>query len=220
MAVKTLRRLVARARFTDSASYWRRRYAGGGTSGAGSTGRLARFKADTVNRLVKEHGIESVLELGCGDGQQLELLDIPDYTGVDVSPEAVEACSQRCAGQPNRNVFVAGEQPLPTVDMALSMDVLLHLVEDEVYEKYLHDLFGAATRLVVIYDADRDGMRRDAHVRHRNFTEWIAGNVAGWQLERVVAGPWPYEPESPQDTSDAGFHVYRPRTDMVTEVVR
>src|SRR5438270_10704846 len=72
-----VRRLAGRAGFDNSSSYWNRRYVAGGTSGAGSYGRLARFKADVLNAFVAESGIASVIEFGCGDGAQLALSNYP-----------------------------------------------------------------------------------------------------------------------------------------------
>lgn len=54
--------------FPGSAAYWEKRYERGGTSGPGSCGRLAQFKAEVVNRFVAEHDVQSVVEFGCGDG--------------------------------------------------------------------------------------------------------------------------------------------------------
>ena len=48
-------------------------YASGGSSGPGSYGRLAAGKADFLNRFVEDHQIKTVLEIGCGDGNQLSL---------------------------------------------------------------------------------------------------------------------------------------------------
>ena len=41
--------------FTDSRSYWERRYAKGGDSGPGSYEELASFKATILNDFVAEH---------------------------------------------------------------------------------------------------------------------------------------------------------------------
>jgi hypothetical protein len=78
--------------FKNSSKYWDRRYKTGGNSGAGSYGRLAKFKANFLNEFVDEHHIQSVIEYGSGDGAQLKLVRYPSYTGVDISPIAVEKC--------------------------------------------------------------------------------------------------------------------------------
>ena len=89
-------RPVARLRhltFKGSAKYWEDRYARGGTSGAGSYGRAAEWKAQIVNAWVRELGITSVIDWGCGDGNQLSLADYPRYLGLDRSPSAVRRLS-------------------------------------------------------------------------------------------------------------------------------
>ena len=75
--------------FEGSQEYWERRYAGGGTSGAGSAGRLAAFKAQFLNDFVRAHDVTSVVEFGCGDGNQLALAAYPRYLGLDVSPASL-----------------------------------------------------------------------------------------------------------------------------------
>ena len=55
---------VRRLAFPGSVSYWEARYREGGTSGPGSYGRLAEFKAVTLNEFVRSRDIRSVLEPG------------------------------------------------------------------------------------------------------------------------------------------------------------
>src|SRR3979490_3302299 len=76
-------------RFLSSSSYWKERYQRGIGSGHGSRGHLAEFKAAALNLFVKENGVTSVVEFGCGDGAQLKLADYTQYTGIDVSPQAI-----------------------------------------------------------------------------------------------------------------------------------
>ena len=78
------KRLVERRRFPGSQAYWEQHYRSGGDSGPGSRGVLAQYKAEFVNAFVERHDIESVAELGCGDGSQLALARYPAYVGLDV----------------------------------------------------------------------------------------------------------------------------------------
>ena len=78
----------------SSTDYWQRRYERGKTSGAGSYGRLAVYKANFINTMVEMEGLESVVELGSGDGNQAQLFDIPKYTGLDVSDLCVRRCNE------------------------------------------------------------------------------------------------------------------------------
>ena len=51
-------------------------------------------------------------------------------------------------------------------DLAISLDVVYHLVEQDVFDAYLHSLFTAAERFVIAYSSDHDAPAL-GHVRHR-----------------------------------------------------
>ena len=199
--------------FPGVGPYWETRYAKGGTSGAGSVGRLAEFKAEVLNGFVAQHGIESVLELGCGDGSQLELARYPSYVGVDVSRTAIELCRSHFAGDPGKRFFLASERGEyeGMYDLVLSLDVIFHLVEDKVYEEYMADLLRHAGRFIIIYSSnyDDDPERPWAlHVRHRQFSNFFAELTDQWRLMTKVDNPYPFCPENPDDTSFASFYIY------------
>ncbi|HBK05903.1 MAG TPA: hypothetical protein DDZ81_08550 [Acetobacteraceae bacterium] len=191
----------------SSSAYWDTRYRAGGASGAGSLGRLARFKAGVINRFIQDNHIGSVIDLGCGDGSQLALLDLPrDYVGVDVAPAALARCAARF---PNR-LFVPYEivGSLPRAELTLSLDVIYHLVEDTVFAETMRWLFGLATRFVVIYASNVDADSPAPHVRHRTFTRHVAETQPEWRLLAHVINPCPYDPNRPDDTSFADFFIY------------
>jgi SAM-dependent methyltransferase len=191
----------------SSGDYWEARYRRGGASGAGSLGRLARFKAGVINRFVQDNAIRSMIDLGCGDGSQLALLRPPDdYVGVDVSPTTLARCAARF---PDRR-FVAYEQSalLPPADLTLSLDVIYHLVEDAVFVAMMQRLFALATRFVLIYASNADVAWPAPHVRHRAFTTHVAATQPDWRLLAHVLNPCPYDPAHPNDTSFADFFVY------------
>jgi len=81
--------------FEGSATYWDREYRLGRTSGRGSYGLLAQFKAEVLNDFVERNGVRSIIEYGCGDGNQLSLAHYPQYIGIDVSPTAIDNCRRR-----------------------------------------------------------------------------------------------------------------------------
>jgi len=56
----------------QSGSYWEDRYATGDDSGLGSYDELARYKAQIINEFVREKQVDSVVDFGCGDGNQLQ----------------------------------------------------------------------------------------------------------------------------------------------------
>ena len=196
--------------FPGSAEYWRERYAAGGDSGAGSYGKFAAFKAKVLNALFEEQGVTSVVEFGSGDGNQLTLLQVPDYLGVDISAEAVALCRERFAGVPGRRFVLTDDyRPAPT-DCALSLDVIYHLVEEAAFDTYMRRLFAAASRLVVIYSSNRDADAADgAHVRHRRFTDWVTAHEPRWRLLRQVPNEHPFRGDY-RSGSFADFYIYAP----------
>lgn len=210
------RRLVRTASFPGSRDYWERRYRSGGNSGSGSFGQLAEFKAATLNQFVVDEDIASVVEFGCGDGNQLARLCFPRYLGLDVSPAAIGKCAERFGDDATKSFLLYDPASFhdpagfATADLAMSIDVLYHLVEHDVWETHLRHLFAAGRRFVVLYAADLDDARPAAHVRHRPFSRWVTEHVPGWELTDVVPNPFPYDPARPTETTFAAFHVYRP----------
>lgn len=186
---------VRRLLFRGSGRYWERRYATGGGSGAGSSGAAARWKADVVNAWVREYGVESVVDYGCGDGNQLALAEYPRYLGLDRSPTAIRTCIARFRDDRTKSFLHYDPEVLSDparwlcADLALSMEVLFHLVEDDVFEDYLRRLFGSAQRFVAICSIDTSGGEGSPHERYRRFTEWIRANSPQWQLLRRVDPP-------------------------------
>ena len=151
---KLLRRFGIRPSDTfSSANYWDSRYNAGGNSGAGSYGQLASYKADVINQLVGELAINSMIEFGSGDGNQASMLDVPDYVGIDVSKNAVEIASARLQDDKHKKFHISDAFDVPKrgYDMAISLDVIYHLIEDEVFPKYMSDMCAASKKYVLIY---------------------------------------------------------------------
>jgi Methyltransferase domain len=197
------------ARF-DSSSYWDSRYAQGGNSGDGSYGALAEFKAGVLNAFVAENRIGSVIEFGCGDGSQLSLARYPQYVGIDVSPTALRRCHDLFRGDATKSFRRYGEPGAKVLraDLVLSLDVIYHLVEDDVYNNHMRDVFAAATRFVIIYSDDVEAPRDLLHVRHRKFSEWIGQNQPSWRLMRHIPNKFPWDVETASG-SFSDFWIYQ-----------
>jgi SAM-dependent methyltransferase len=187
--------LRQRISYPGSAHFWEGNYAQGRTSGSGSYGELADGKGRFLNDLVRARAVGSVIEFGCGDGNQLALADYPRYIGLDVSRSAVRLCQQRFADDPGKSFFLydggcfTDRAGLFTADLALSLDVVYHLTEDAVFRAYLTHLFAAGQRLVVIYSTNTELAGTAPHVRHRHFTPWVAASFPQWRLTGVTPGP-------------------------------
>jgi SAM-dependent methyltransferase len=190
--ISLLRQRIA---YSDSANFWEGNYAQGRTSGAGSYGRLAEGKRQFLNELVSARAVRSVIEFGCGDGNQLSLAEYPSYIGLDVSRTAIGLCQRRFAGDTTKSFFLydgacfTDRAGVFRAELALSLDVVYHLTEDAVFEAYLRHLFGAGQRLVVIYSTNTEIGGTAPHVRHRRFTPWVEAACPQWRLVRVAPGP-------------------------------
>jgi SAM-dependent methyltransferase len=197
--------------FRDSSSYWEKRYQKGRTSGVGSYGRLAEFKAEILNDFVERNGIQSVIEFGCGDGTQLALANYPRYVGIDVAQGSIAICEHRFAGDTTKSFHLTTAIPkdLGSFDLALSLDVIYHLVEDAVFDSYMRSLFAHAGRSVIIYSSNKVESSGVPHVRHRLFTKWIEQHVPQWKQSAYVANKYPYDPKRPDDSSFADFYFFQ-----------
>jgi hypothetical protein len=195
--------------FRTSPDYWETRYAVGGNSGVGSYGKFSKFKAEVLNRFVEERAIQSVMEFGCGDGNQLGLAVYPRYSGYDVSKVAVETCRLRFANDSTKSFGLLDEYKGEQAELVLSLDVIYHLVEDDVFDRYMRSLFDAATHYVIIYSSNTDdnGGYDGSHVRHRMFTRWLPDNRPSWTLIQHIPNRYPYQGDYTQG-SFADFYVY------------
>jgi cyclopropane fatty-acyl-phospholipid synthase-like methyltransferase len=156
---------------------------------------VARFKAEALNQFVVEHHVESVLEFGCGDGHQLSLASYPRYIGLDVSRTAVSRCAELFAADTTKSFLLY--HPMAFInhdaikaDIAVSLDVILHLVEDEVFDTHMRHLFGAAARYVAVFSSNREAACSEPHVRHRIFTSWVEAHAPDWQMLGRVVNPY------------------------------
>jgi SAM-dependent methyltransferase len=201
--------------FEGSGSYWEKRYIAGGNSGPGSYGDLATFKAKILNEFIAAENVPSVIEFGCGDGHQLSLARYPRYLGLDVSGAAIASCRTLFADDPSKAFGMMQNFKGDRADTILSLDVIYHLVEDTIFEKYMTTIFDCAQRWVVIYSSNFDGLDESLaeHVRHRKFTSWIAANRPEWYCADVIKNAFPYKGDY-QTGSHADFHFFAKREEV------
>ncbi len=168
----------------------------------------ADYKAGVLNRFVKLNDVASVVEWGCGDGNQLTLAKYPRYLGLDVAPDAVRQCALRFNDDQTKSFMSCGRNEFfdraqfVHADLALSLDVTYHLVELDVFESYLDRLFTSADRFVILYSTDDDRPRVAPHIVHRPFTDWVEHNKPDWELvERI-------ERNGKTDPTETDFFIY------------
>lgn len=198
--------------FRTSGEFWETRYNFGGNSGKGSYGKLAEFKAEIINQFVKDHKIKTVIEYGCGDGNQLKFADYPAYTGFDVAQTAVDMCKSVFANDHTKAFKNIADYDGERADLTLSLDVIYHLIEDPVFNNYMTQLFDSADRYVIIYSSNYDdaGQAVD-HVKHRQFTKWIAEHRCEWQLIQKIDNKYPFIGNN-KTGSRADFFIYKKKS--------
>ena len=205
-------RNIRAEKIDSSAGYWEARYHDGGDSGAGSYGRLALFKAQFLNEFVRTRNVRSVLEFGSGDGAQLLLAEYPSYTGLDVSRTILAEVRKKFRDRPNMKFVHASDySPELKAELVLSLDVIYHLVENDVFHSYMQRLFDASLRYVIIYSSNDNRGFVSPHVRHRKFTRWVGRNRHDFTLVILQLNPYPEDPADPENTSFADFYVFEKR---------
>lgn len=193
----------------NSSQYWESRYSSGGTSGDGSYGHLASFKARTINNIIKQHNILSVVDYGVGDGNQSNLIDTANitYYGIDISKTAINLCKRKFS---DNKIFMTVEDFCCLsikCELAISCDVIYHLVEEDVYQNYMKNLCKFSTGYVLIYAKNQD-LDHVTHVKFRQFSNFMDSN--NYKLIEYIANPYPqrFIGQDNKNTSPSDFYLY------------
>lgn len=209
--VKIYRKIRGTSEFTTSKKYWDDRYKSGGNSGAGSHNNLAEFKAEIINEFLDSKKIESVIEFGCGDGNQLKYFSPKKYFGYDVSKKAIQLCTKLYESDPTKKFYLMKSHNNETAELTMSLDVIYHLIEDQVFSDYMNKLFDASTKFVIIYSSNTDARDLNtAHVKQRKFTDWVEQNKTAFKLIEHIPNKYPFDGNA-QRTSIADFFIYEKR---------
>ena len=181
-------RLMLHLKF-NSGDYWKVRYRASGDSGLGSYGTYCQNKANVLNQILERFQIEDVIEFGCGDGNQLKYYQVKKYLGLDISDDAILRCREIFKADRSKSFmqynprafFNSGDIFAATA--AISIDVIFHLVEDQVFAKYMEDLFSCAERYVIISSSNHSNNHGGKpHVKHHMFTDYIDHKWKEWKL--------------------------------------
>lgn len=118
---------------------WGKNAAGEGISGSGSSVKSTAIYRAFLADFMKDTGVTSVVDAGCGDWNFSQLVDWTgiDYKGYDIVGSLIEKDKQKF-GKPNIQFFQADivEADLPPADLLVSKHVLQHLPNADV-QKFL-----------------------------------------------------------------------------------
>lgn len=174
----------------NSKQYWNDRYVKGQNSGLGSYDKYAEFKADIINSFIKENKINSIVDYGVGDGNQLKLINTENliYTGIDVSEFIISKCKEEFKEDKTKTFLHVGNiDDELKAELILSCDVIYHLIEEEVYKEYMENLFSMSKKYVIIY-APNMNYNEAVHVKKREFMEYIFDNYTNFNLVKRIKG--------------------------------
>lgn len=131
-------------------NYWDRRYKEGGTSGKGSIGRLKAWKWNTISRYINKP--ENVIDVGCGDLTMWDEMDwdLNSYIGLDISETIIKRNKQR---QPDFRFICTSADVYHELqgEVVLCLDLLFHIMDDDIYEKTLKNLCQYSEKWIFIY---------------------------------------------------------------------
>jgi len=181
-------------------TFWNDRYKSGGNSGLGSYGKCANGKASVINNYIKKYNIKTISDFGCGDGNQISLLEgYENYCGYDISPYIIDACKNKFENN-KFMTFTNNVNEIPNAELTLSLDVLYHLVNICDFELYLSQLFDKSKKYVLIFSSNHDRNSGINHIYHRKFTDWVDKHHTKFKLIEEINNFY--------DTS-AQFYLYK-----------
>ena len=137
------------------------------------------------------------------------MYNFKNYFGLDVSQTSIKLCKEQYAGDSSKSfmlydpAFFARVGNFVKSDVTLSSEVLFHLVEEDVFHKYLNDLFSMAKKAVIIISTDHsDNTNCPRHIKHRVFSDYVSKTFTEWEKVKVEL------PEGLKADYSDYFHLY------------
>jgi SAM-dependent methyltransferase len=132
-------------------------------SGVGSRGTSLNEKRQMLVNVLNMIRPNSTLDVGSGDAEATRGLAIPNYTGIDLSNEAIRLAS---AARPLDTFHVGTLVDYPLeADLTICQDVLIHQSDEPTYRDLVRRLLLSARRALLIsgYEQEPQGDRTMTH---------------------------------------------------------
>lgn len=151
--------------------YWEKRYKSGGNSGAGSYSIECDFKVEFINSIIEKKNIQTINDFGCGDGNVIsQIKGFNQYVGYDISSTAVNKCDLKLGSNPKYKFINSISEFIPS-DLSTSIDVIYHILEEELFTEYLQSLYDYSTKYILVYGVDQNSEYSGNHVKYRKFSD-------------------------------------------------
>jgi len=197
--------------FETSEKYWKDRYKNGGNSGTGSQGDIGKYKFKIISDFIHKNNIKSIIDFGCGDCAILKNSKYQHYMGFDISEDALKICREKYLTNNKYSFNLLNKYSGEIVDLSLSIDVIYHLVENDVYFSYLSMLFESSDKYVIIYSTNSEGKHYN-HIKHRRFTEYISNTFVNFKLINIIYNKYSKVLSKERHRSSASFYIYEKQT--------
>jgi hypothetical protein len=160
------------------------RYLTGGNSGTGSVSKYSNDKAYVINSFIQNNTIHSIVEWGVGDGKQLSKYDFNqvNYVGYDISKYIINKLNKVNKNE-NYKFLLSNQYHNEKYDLALSIEVIFHLIDDSIYENYMARLFNSSQKFVIIFSTNFNS-NVDAHCMHHEIKSYISKHFKEFVLEK------------------------------------
>ena len=190
-ALKKIKKPPDNNRKFDYKKYWQERYCTGETSGLGSYGLLAEYKAEIINDYIKNNDIKSVIEFGCGDGNQLKLMNYEKYWGLDVAKSAIDICRSLFKNDDSKSFMLYDPKyfynnDFVKADLVVCLDVLYHITDEDEFQKTLHDIFSCSTKYIILYTIIHEyESEPNSHIMYRDTMAYLS-KIPDFKVERIL----------------------------------
>src|SRR5215469_15301440 len=138
----------------NNTDFWNHRYRWFPQLGSGpsSRGYAALYKQEVIKRVIAEHDVRSILDIGCGDMCWLdqEILDRCRYLGLDIAAVAVERgrAAHPAAGFA---LFDITTQPFAgDYDLVVSFDPLIHKIDRSTFDTAVDNVLATIRKMGLI----------------------------------------------------------------------
>lgn len=131
-------------------------------------------KIKYLNSWIDQYNIDSIIDFGCGTSPYIENLKCKNYLGVDVSETAIKVCQNKFKNDPSKRFNLMNKRIEEKSIMTVSLDVVYYLVEDNVFNQYMLNLFNSSNRFVIIYSTNYNHYNElIPYIKHRQITDWV-----------------------------------------------
>jgi cyclopropane fatty-acyl-phospholipid synthase-like methyltransferase len=186
----------------NTKNIWESRYNNGGNSGNGTYNELYIFKRDIINDIINKYNIKNIIDFGCGDGNQIKEFNIDKYVGIDIALSAINICKMKYKDDNTKSFFTYNEinNIKSQYDLSISLDVLYHILEEDLFIDYLKKIFNFSSKYILIYSSNYDG-HTEGHMHTRKFTNYVEKLFPNWVLNIKIKQIYPKK-------SSADFYLY------------